>query len=132
MPFKDIEVIFTLTVDDYLFQFLGVLHNNCRIFLVHTVECLTHLLLIALTYRLDGGAVLRGGKHHRLKSPVVAWCIQCMVGLCVLKLDEPADVTCLYLGDTRTVLACTDKDLRETFLCSVACIDDIKILSDLT
>ena len=57
-PLHHIDMLLALSAENGLLQFLGVVHDNCRVLSRNLVESLSELGLVSLHLGLDGRAVL--------------------------------------------------------------------------
>jgi len=103
---EDVQMVFTLSLDDGLFQLLGVFHQNRRVFEPGVVQQLAQLLLIGLVLALDGGAVARFGEDDRFDRHRSCRSRQRVVRARAFQLHRAADVAGREFRDLHAVFAC--------------------------
>jgi hypothetical protein len=67
MPFQNIQVIFTLAMNNNLFEFLGIFNYDSGIFIMHSCKGFAQFLIVRLAFCLDCGPVFGLRVNYGLK-----------------------------------------------------------------
>ena len=104
-PFEGAEVELALAREDGLFQFFGLLHDPCGVFLVHAGEYHVELFGVAFGDGAHGALIFGSGIFYEVELDVAAFLVEGVAGAHVFELDGCADVAgfeavdgCLYLA----------------------------------
>ena len=109
-------MVFTLAVNYYLFQFLGIFDNDGRVLKVDLAQGFSKLFIITLALSLDGSTVFGFGEDCARVGPVVSRNIECMAGPGILQFYKSPDVAGIEFGNPCPVLASSDVELLQTLL----------------
>ena len=77
-PFQCTKMELTLTGNDCLLQFLGLLDYPCRVFLAHTYQDFHHLLGVSLIHRLDSTTIFRIRIFNEVETIITTLSVQCI------------------------------------------------------
>ena len=127
---QNIQVVFSLTLDDGLFQFFGVFDQNRRVFELGVVQDFAQFLFVALLLGLHGGAVARFGEDDGFDADRCRRSRERVVGARALELHRAADIAGRQLRDLDAVLARHGEQLRNLLLVARAGIYQLGALGD--
>ena len=127
---QNIQVVFSLTLDDGLFQFFGVFDQNRRVFELGVVQDFAQFLFVALLLGLHGGAVARFGEDDGFDADRCRRSRERVVGAGALELHRAADIAGRQLRDLDAVLARHGEQLRNLLLVARAGIYQLGALGD--
>ncbi len=117
--FEDVEVVFALTLYDVLLEFLGVGHEDRRVFELALVEQFAQFFILARLDAAHGRTVSRFGEHHGFDLDLRARSGQSVVGAGALEFDGATDVAGRHFGHLGAVLSGDGEYLR--YFLFVAC-----------
>src|SRR4030065_2150427 len=101
-------MVFSLSVDNDLFQLLGIFHNDGRIFKMYFIQSFTKLFVITFTLCLDSCTVFRCRKFYSFISPIITRNIESMVYLGILELYQRSYISDMQLRNTCPVFTRTN------------------------
>ena len=100
-----------LSMQKCLFKFFRLLHNNCGIFFLNSMQGFDHFLKFAFGRSSDGSSYSRLREMCRFDYFRFTLNTEAIVGVCVLKLYGDADITGNKLIDSIPIFSIRNKDL---------------------
>ena len=77
--FDSSQMLFALTVNNYLFQFLTVLDLKGWILSLQLMQCVSQLIFLSLLFKSDSSPNNRLGKMNRLDLYITVFSVECIV-----------------------------------------------------
>ena len=125
MPFEDVDVLLTHTVDDGLAEFLRVLDTHCRILCTCAVEGLAEFLLVFLVDSFDGATIFALRILDRREYLVITRNVESLVVLDSFQLDSTSEVAGCKLGNSLFLLASYGVESGDALLGVVGHVDEV-------
>ena len=128
---QDVQVVFALALDDGLFELLGVVHQDSRIFVFGVVQELAQFFVVGLVLGLNRRTVAGFGEDDRVDRDGRSGRRERVVGARALELHRAADVAGGQFGDLDAILARDGEELRELLLVARAGIQEFHAFGEL-
>ena len=125
-------MVFSLAMNNYLFQFFGILDYNGRIFKMNFIQSFAKFLVITFALSFNCSTVFRFRKFNSFIFPVIPRNIKRVTGFSAFKFYKCSDITCVKFRNPGSVLAGTYIKLLQSFFCPVIAIYNIKVFSNLS
>ena len=118
-PFHGVQVELALSGDNHLFQFLGILHEECRVFLVNPLQDFRQFFFVARVHGFDSCSETRIRILDLAEFVMNVFFVQRIAVVRIFQFHGCPDVSGHHFGYFRPVLPGHGIQCRDAFFCII-------------